>query len=113
MILLAITILVPVAWVFMASIKENVEFYRNPWALPAGVYLQNFVDAWNKASMGEYMINSVIVTALSIILLLVIALPAAYCLARFEFKGKKFLNTAFIKIYPVFSSLVTCTPIPL
>ena len=94
--MLAITIVVPVAWVFMASIKENREFYGNPWALPEGVYWQNFVDAWNKASMGEYMINSVIVTALAIVLLLVIALPAAYCLSRFEFKGKKFLNTAFM-----------------
>ena len=94
--MLAITIVVPVAWVFMASIKENKEFYGNPWTLPAGFYWQNFVDAWNKASMGQYMINSVIVTALSIILLLVIALPAAYGLSRFEFKGKKFLNTAFM-----------------
>lgn len=94
--MLAITIVVPVAWVFMASVKENREFYGNPWTLPEGLYWQNFVDAWNKASMGEYMINSVIVTALAIILLLVIALPAAYCLARFNFKGKKLLNTAFM-----------------
>ena len=94
--MLAITIVVPVAWVFMASIKENREFYGNPWTLPEGFYWQNFVDAWNKAAMGEYMINSVIVTALSIILLLVIALPAAYGLSRFEFKGKKLLNTAFM-----------------
>lgn len=94
--MLAITIVVPVAWVFMASVKENREFYGNPWTLPEGLYWQNFVDAWNKASMGDYMINSVIVTALSIILLLVIALPAAYCLARFKFKGQKLLNTAFM-----------------
>lgn len=94
--LLAITIVVPVAWVFMASVKENKEFYGNPWSLPAGLYWQNFVDAWNKADMGSYMINSVIVTALSIVLLLVIALPAAYGLSRFNFKGKKFLNTAFM-----------------
>ena len=94
--MLAITIVVPVAWVFMASIKENREFYGNPWTLPEGIYWQNFVDAWNKAAMGDYMINSVIVTALSIILLLVIALPAAYGLSRFEFRGKKFLNTAFM-----------------
>ena len=94
--MLAITIVVPVAWVFMASVKENREFYGNPWTLPEGLYWQNFVDAWNKASMGDYMINSVIVTALAIILLLVIALPAAYCLARFEFRGKKLLNTAFM-----------------
>ena len=94
--MLAITIVVPVAWVFMASVKENREFYGNPWTLPEGFYWQNFIDAWNKASMGDYMINSVIVTALSIVLLLVIALPAAYCLARFNFRGKKFLNTAFM-----------------
>ena len=94
--MLSITIVVPVAWVFMASVKENREFYGNPWTLPEGLYWQNFVDAWNKASMGDYMINSVIVTALAIVLLLVIALPAAYCLARFNFKGRKFLNTAFM-----------------
>ena len=32
LILLSILIIVPVFWVFMASIKENSEFYRNPWA---------------------------------------------------------------------------------
>lgn len=96
LITLAVVILVPVAWVFMASIKQNSEFYGNPWALPQGFYWQNFVDAWNSASMGSYMINSVFVTALALILLLIVALPAAYCLARFKFKGGKFLNTAFM-----------------
>lgn len=96
LITLAVVILVPVAWVFMASIKQNSEFYGNPWAMPQGFYWQNFVDAWNSASMGSYMINSVFVTALALILLLIVALPAAYCLARFKFKGGKFLNTAFM-----------------
>ncbi|WP_297871551.1 carbohydrate ABC transporter permease [uncultured Oscillibacter sp.] len=93
---LAIVIIVPVAWVFLASIKQNSEFYGNPWALPAGFYWQNFVEAWTAASMGSYMLNSVMVTALSLILLLVIALPAAYCLSRFRFRGGRFLNTAFM-----------------
>lgn len=93
LIALAITIIVPVAWVFMASIKENVEFYRNPWALPAGVHWQNFVDAWTKADMGSYMLNSVIVTALALVILIVVALPASYVLSRFKFFGNGFLNT--------------------
>lgn len=93
---LAVLIIVPVAWVFMASIKQNSEFYGNPWALPAGIYWQNFVEAWNTAKMGEYMINSVFVTALALLILLLVALPAAYCLARFEFRGRKFLNTCFM-----------------
>lgn len=96
LIMLAITILVPVAWVFLASIKENSEFYGNPWTMPKGFYWQNFVDAWDMAKMGDYMINSVIVTALALALLLLVALPAAYCLARFQFRGSKFLNTLFM-----------------
>ena len=96
LITLAVLILVPVAWVFMASVKQNSEFYGNPWTLPASFYWQNFVDAWNAASMGSYMLNSVIVTALSLALLLVVALPAAYCLSRFQFKGSKLLNIAFM-----------------
>ncbi len=74
LITLAVTIIIPVAWVFMASIKENSEFYGNPWAMPAGFYIQNFADAWGKARMGEYMFNSVVVTALALVILLVVAL---------------------------------------
>ena len=96
LITLAVTIIVPVAWVFMASVKENSEFYGNPWTLPAGFHWQNFVDAWTKARMGDYMLNSVIVTALALAILLVVALPAAYGLSRFKFRGRGVLNVGFM-----------------
>lgn len=80
----------------MASIKENAEFYANPWNLPKGFHFQNFVEAWQTAKMGEYMLNSVIVTATALALLLIVALPASYCLSRFRFFGRNFLNTAFM-----------------
>ncbi len=96
LIAMAVTILVPVAWAFMASIKENAEFYGNPWTLPAGFYWQNFVEAWNTAKMGEYMFNSVVVTALALGLLLIVALPAAYALSRFQFRGRAILKTCFM-----------------
>ena len=94
--LLAVLILVPVLWVVMASVKETVEHYGNPWALPTHIHWQNFVDAWNKADMGAYMGHSVLVTGLALVILLVVALPASYCLARFKFVGQKFLNTCFM-----------------
>ena len=72
LILLAITIIIPVGWVFVASVKQNSEFYGSPWVLPEKIYFQNFIDAWEKASMGTYMLNSVIVTALALLLLIVI-----------------------------------------
>lgn len=94
--LLALMILVPVAWVFLASFKQNVEFYGNPWTLPQGLNWQNFVDAWTTAKMGEYMLTSVIVTALSLAILLVVALPASYVLARFVFRGRSLIKTSFM-----------------
>ena len=94
--LLAVLILIPVLWVFMASVKETVEHYGNPWALPTHLHWQNFVDAWNKADMGAYMGHSVLVTGLALAILLIVALPASYCLARFKFVSQKFLNTCFM-----------------
>lgn len=96
LITLAVSIVVPVAWVFLASIKENSEFYGNPWTLPKGIYFQNFIDAFEKAKMGEYFMNSVLVTALALIILLVVALPAAYVLARYRFFGSKLINIMFM-----------------
>jgi N-acetylglucosamine transport system permease protein len=65
--------------------------------------------------MGSYMINSVIVTALGIIMLIVISLPAAYVLSRFKFKTSKFWNILFMAglfinvnyiVVPIFLMLV-------
>ena len=94
---LAISIVVPVGWVFMASVKRNAEFIGadiNPWALPSNPRWENFTQAFVDARMGEFFLNSVIVTALSLCLLLLIALPASYVLARFNFKCKGILNLA-------------------
>lgn len=92
---LAITIIVPVLWVFMASVKDNSEFYGNPWVLPKGLKFSNFKEAIIIANMGEYFMNSIIVTTLGIVILLVVATPCAYALSRFEFKGQKLLSTIF------------------
>lgn len=96
---LAISIIIPVLWVFMASVKRNAEFIGadvNPWALPKLFFYQNFIVAFRDAQMGDFFLNSIIVTALGLILLLVIALPASYVLSRFDFKGRRILNVAFM-----------------
>lgn len=96
MALFSISIVVPILWVFMASIKADSEFYGNPWALPNGIHLENFVNAWNKARMGEFFLTSVLVTVMALVMLLAVALPAAYVLSRFQFKCRKVLNILFM-----------------
>ncbi len=98
--LLAISIIVPVAWVFLASLKTQAEFTGSPWAFPTdfyktGFWFTNFKEAWGKAQMGSAILNSAIVTFVGLALLLVVALPAAYCLSRMNFRGRRFLNVCF------------------
>lgn len=93
---LAISIIIPVSWVILASIKENSEFYGNPWVMPKGIYFQNFIDAFHKAKMGDYFFHSLLVTSMALIILLIVSLPAAYVLARYSFKGRKLLNILFM-----------------
>ncbi len=96
---LTISVIIPVGWVFMASFKRNSEFIGadvSPWALPKQLFYQNFIVAFKDANMGTFFFNSVIVTALAMILLLVLALPASYVLARFNFRGKKLLNGGYM-----------------
>lgn len=93
LVVMAFSILIPIIWVFMSSLKTNPEFYQNPWKLPKSFYIENFKDAWQAANMGEFFLNSVIVTFLGLAILLLIALPAAYILARMEFRGKSLVQT--------------------
>lgn len=97
LILFAISILIPIAWVFMASLKTETELMsNNPFALPAKMIWENFSKAWNKARMKDYLFSSVFVTGASLFWLLLFALPASYALARYKFFGQKFLNILFM-----------------
>ena len=115
LVLLALSVVIPVIWVLMASLKENGEFYGDPFALPNGFYFQNFIDAWNSANMGKYFMNSVYVTLTSIAILLLLAIPCAYALSRYLFPlrsivralfmGGLFINVSYI-VVPIFLMLI-------
>ena len=109
--MLAAAIIIPVVWVVGASLKEQREFYDSPWALPQGASWSNYVDAFVEARMGAYFLNSVIVTALALVLVLLFAVPAAYVMARYTFRGRGiiqailmaglFINVNYI-VVPIF-----------
>lgn len=95
--LFALSILIPILWVLMASLKSESELMSGaPFAWPEKLIFENYNKAWFKAKMGTYLWGSVSLTAFSLVLLLVTALPAAYVLARFNFGGKKLLNALYM-----------------
>ncbi|MGW0710165.1 carbohydrate ABC transporter permease [Streptomyces sp. NPDC002643] len=112
---LSLAVAVPVAWVLLASLKGKSEFFGSPWTLPKGLHLRNYVDAFVTAHMGQYFLTSVFVTVLGLVFVLAVSIPAAYVIARYEFRGKAlvelamlgglFVNVNYI-VVPIFLMLV-------
>lgn len=88
-ILLAIISLGPFIWLCLTALKgptDNIFDVTHP--LPTHWTLSNFSAVWQKVSMGHYMLNSLIVAALTIAMNILVSTLAAYPLSRMAFKGK-------------------------
>ncbi|MEU8010265.1 carbohydrate ABC transporter permease [Micromonospora parva] len=112
---ITLLIVIPVGWVLVASLKRKSEFFGSPWTLPEGLHLQNYVDAFGGAQMGRYFATSVLVTLLGLVLVLAVSVPAAYVVARYEFRGKGIVEVALLAglfvnvnyiVVPIFLMLV-------
>ncbi len=79
----AVIILYPLFWMFISSFKSYQEIYSNVWAFPTEWKFDNYSLAWSKG-ISSYFINSVYVTALTIVLTVIIGSMAAFVLSRYK-----------------------------
>lgn len=91
MAVLALTVVFPLVWNFYSSLKSNVEIMADPWALPTALHWENYLSAFEKASMGDYFLNSIYVVVLATALHLLLVIPITYALSRYRFFGSKLL----------------------
>ena len=86
-------ILYPYFVMFCTALKSRAEIFAvNGTILPINALWSNFLDIWKIAPMGSYMLNSIKVAGGSTLIAMLCGIPAAYALARMEFKGQ----TAFL-----------------
>src|SRR5918996_4303914 len=57
----ALLIVLPLVWTFLASFKTNTEIFGDPLQLPGAVRFDSWGRAWEKAHIGQYMLNTVVV----------------------------------------------------
>jgi raffinose/stachyose/melibiose transport system permease protein len=55
--------------------------------LPGGLNFGNFADAWREGHFGRYMLNSVVVTATTVVVATVLSILAGYALGGIGFRG--------------------------
>jgi ABC-type glycerol-3-phosphate transport system permease component len=78
----------PLIWVIITSLKYTPDLYKDPFGLPPIYKWDNYRDAWVFAKMGIYFVNSIVVTAISTVVVLFLSSTSAYVLARFNFRFK-------------------------
>lgn len=92
----------PFVFMVLNSFKEKFEMLtKGVFQLPDSLNWNNYTEVL-KGGFGTYFKNSVIVLAISLILLLFIAACASYPLARFKFKLAN----------PIYALIVACMSIP-
>jgi raffinose/stachyose/melibiose transport system permease protein len=88
--LFAIVIIYPILWLGLSGLKSNADFFLNTWSLPEEWLWVNYRAAWD-AGIGQFFLNSVFITIVSVLIVLLLGSMAAFGLSRFQFKGQNIL----------------------
>jgi raffinose/stachyose/melibiose transport system permease protein len=100
----------PVAWTLMNSLKTSAELYSAPWSMPNPAHVDNFARAWIQGQLGHAFLNSAYVTAVSVGLMFLFAVPAAFGFARLELPLHAVLGVAIL-VPLMIPSEVTVVPL--
>ncbi len=85
-----------ILWVMLSSLKTTRELFADVWALPGKLHFENYVKALFAADLELYFLNSLAVVLTSVVVILILAAPAAYILSRKKFKGSNLVTLLFI-----------------
>ncbi len=76
----SILVALPLVWMVLSSTKTMRELFTFPFALPADPQWSNFAKAW-QSGISQYLVNSLIVTSVSVTLIVLFSALAAYALS--------------------------------
>ena len=97
LVLFAIITLFPFYWMIASSLKTSFEVIQVPPSLlPKSLKFENYTIAFKMATFVRYFINTIIVTVLSIISTVILAILSAFAFANFEFKGRDLIFAIFL-----------------
>lgn len=101
----------PLLWLVSASIKSSQELAALDMSLlPKQVHWDNYVVALQKQGLTRSAVNSLVVSLLSMVFVVLLSMPAAYALARF--KGRlRAVGVGWILVSQVFPVILIIIPL--
>lgn len=104
----AFTTIYPLIWILINSFKTTNEIVKNSFNLPSSFNMTNYMNAFQKMGIGRSYLNSLIISGSTVLLVVLFGGMAAFIMARFDFKLKKFIYTLFLGslMFPAFATIV-------
>jgi len=78
------------------SLKTKKEIFESPLRLPEGVHFENYKQAAENLSFAQTFTNSIIITVVSVIIIIVFSSMAAYALSRVKSKVSSIIFFVFV-----------------
>lgn len=108
----AVTTIFPFYWILVNSVKDSRVIYTNSFSLPKEFVFENYSTAWTAGADGINVLiaykNSIIISAIVTIAVILFAGMASFALTRYKFKGRNIINSLVIGslMFPVFSTII-------
>jgi ABC-type glycerol-3-phosphate transport system permease component len=91
LIVLALFTIFPLILVVSTTLKEPRDVTVNPFGLFTSFSWENLVNAWTNGGFSNYLLNSLLLTVPSTLLVVAISTMAGYTFARLPFRGRTVL----------------------
>ncbi|CDZ58179.1 carbohydrate ABC transporter permease [Neorhizobium galegae] len=96
LILNTVVMLAPIVIMLFAAFKTNAQIFQSPFGIPDFTNIANITKIWGQTNFLRYLLNSVIVTGASIVVILTLGTMAAYAVGRYKFRGSSFVLMFFL-----------------
>ncbi len=103
-----VIVVFPMVWLLYTAFKPTSELFASAWSLPVEWKLDNFVEAWSEARIGDFFWNSLFVTISTLLVQLFVGSMASYSLAKYRFRAQGILYYGFLAgmMFPLFLGIV-------
>jgi ABC-type glycerol-3-phosphate transport system permease component len=90
----------PLFWMALSSFKPSTELFKRPPLLfPKMPTLHWYISAFSSSLVIRYFLNSFIVSVSTMIINMMVATLGAYSLARFRYRGRRFIMASVLSAY--------------
>jgi ABC-type glycerol-3-phosphate transport system permease component len=98
LVLVASSIVYPLFFVLITSLRSNVDYLQDPFGLPGEWTLDNYIVLINNYGVGQAFMNSLYVSISAVVLVLIIAVFAGYALAKLPVPGAKKITATLVSV---------------